>query len=81
MKYRTGTLYDQKHAVWFEHSISLTCPLCPQLDSALHMPFWLPTHANQEYDHGETQLSMQHDFSSHQQDRLPRILLCLHGCI
>ena len=29
MKYRTGTLYNQKHAVWFKHSISLTCPLCP----------------------------------------------------
>jgi hypothetical protein len=23
--------------VWFKHSISLTCPLCPQLDSALHI--------------------------------------------
>ena len=23
---------------------------------------------------------MQHDLQSHQQDRLPRILLCLHGC-
>jgi hypothetical protein len=22
MKYRTGTLYNQKHAVWFKHSIS-----------------------------------------------------------
>jgi hypothetical protein len=37
MNYRTGTLYNQKHAVWFKHSISLTCPLCPQLDSALHI--------------------------------------------
>ena len=37
MKYRTGTLYNQKHAAWFKHSISLTCPLCPQLDSALHV--------------------------------------------
>jgi hypothetical protein len=37
MKYRTGTLYNQKHAVWFEHSIGLTCPPCPQLDSALHI--------------------------------------------
>jgi len=37
MKYRTGTLYSQKHAVWFKHSIRLTCPLCPQLDSALHI--------------------------------------------
>ena len=24
-------------AVWFKHSISLTCPLCSQLDSALHI--------------------------------------------
>jgi len=30
IKYRTGTLYNQKHAVWFKHSISLICPLCPQ---------------------------------------------------
>ena len=37
MKYRTGTLYNQKHAVWCKHSLSLTCPLCPQLDSALHV--------------------------------------------
>ena len=36
-KYRTGTLYNQKHAEWFEHSINLTCPLCPQLDSVLHI--------------------------------------------
>ena len=35
MKYRTGTLYN--HAVWLKHSFSLTCPLCPQLDSALHV--------------------------------------------
>jgi hypothetical protein len=26
----------------------------------------------------ERQLSMQHDLQSHQQDSLPRILLCLH---
>ena len=37
IKYRTGTLYNQKHAVWFRHSISLTCPLCPQLYSAPHI--------------------------------------------
>ena len=37
MKYRTGTLYNQKHAVWFKHSISLICPLCQQLNSALHV--------------------------------------------
>ena len=38
MKYRTGTLCNQKHAVWLKHSIGLTCPLCPQLaDRALHI--------------------------------------------
>ena len=37
MKYRTGTLYNQKHAVSFKHSISLICPLCQQLNSALHV--------------------------------------------
>ena len=37
MKYSTGTPYNQKHVVWFKHSISLTCTLCPQLDSALHI--------------------------------------------
>ena len=37
MKYRTGTLYDQKHAVLFKLSTSQTCPLCPQVDSALHI--------------------------------------------
>jgi len=37
MKYRTGTLYNQKHAVLFKLSTSQTCPLCPQLDSALHI--------------------------------------------
>ena len=37
MKYRTGTLQNQKHAVLFKLSTSQTCPLCPQLDSALHI--------------------------------------------
>jgi len=41
-------------------------------------PFWMPTHAIKKYDHWRTQLSMQHDHESHQQNRLPRILLCLH---
>ena len=35
MKYRTGTLYTQKHAVWFKCLISLNCSLCPQLDSTV----------------------------------------------
>ena len=37
MKYRTGTLYNQKHAVLFKLSTSQTCPLCPQVDSTLHI--------------------------------------------
>jgi hypothetical protein len=37
MKYRTGTLYNQKHAVLFKLSTSQTFPLCPQVDSALHI--------------------------------------------
>jgi hypothetical protein len=37
MKYRTGTLYNQKHVVLFKLSTSRTCPLCPQVDSALHI--------------------------------------------
>jgi hypothetical protein len=37
MKYRTGTLYNQKHAVLFKLSTTQTCPLCPQVDSALHI--------------------------------------------
>jgi hypothetical protein len=37
MKYRTGALYNQKHVIWLKHSISLTCPLCPYLNSALHI--------------------------------------------
>ena len=37
MKYRTGALYNQNHAVLFKLSTSQTCPLCPQVDSALHI--------------------------------------------
>jgi len=37
MKYRKGTLYNQKHAVFFKLSTSQTCPLCPRVDSALHI--------------------------------------------
>jgi len=36
-KYRTGTLFNQKHAVRFKSSSSLQCPLCHQTDSALHI--------------------------------------------
>jgi len=37
VEYRTGTLYNQKHAVLFKLATSRTCPLCPQVDSALHI--------------------------------------------
>ena len=37
MKYRTGTLYNQKHVVLFKLPTSQTSPLCPQVDSALHI--------------------------------------------
>ena len=37
MKYRTGTLYNQKHAVLFKLSTSQTCPPCPQVNSAPHI--------------------------------------------
>ena len=37
IKYRTGTLYNQKHAVLFKLSTSQTCPLCQHVDSALHI--------------------------------------------
>jgi len=39
LQYRTGTLYNQKHAVRFKRSTDPICPLpgCHQLDSALHM--------------------------------------------
>ena len=36
-KHRTGTLFNQKHAVRFKISTSLQCPLCGELDSALHI--------------------------------------------
>eukprot|EP00983_Pelagomonas_calceolata_P072754 1151855-Pelagomonas_calceolata.AAC.3 len=35
--YRTGTLFNQKHAVRFKISTSLQCPLCGEPDSALHI--------------------------------------------
>ena len=60
MKYRTGTLYNQKHAVLFKLSTSQTCPLCPQLDSALHILSGCQ-HTNKEHDHRKAQHSMPHD--------------------
>ena len=63
IKYRTGTLYNQKHAILFKLSTSQTCPLCP-LSTGRQCPahpFWVPTHANKEHDHRKTQHSMPHD--------------------
>eukprot|EP00983_Pelagomonas_calceolata_P001406 47500-Pelagomonas_calceolata.AAC.1 len=39
LHYRTGTLYNQKHAVRFKRSTNPLCPRpgCHQLDSALYM--------------------------------------------
>ena len=37
MRYRTGTLYNQKHAVRFKFSTDPSCPLCRHTDSDLHM--------------------------------------------
>jgi len=39
LQYRTGTLYNQKHAVRFKRSTNPPCPLpdCHQLGSTLHM--------------------------------------------
>jgi len=34
--YRTGTLFNQEHAVRFKKSTNLQCSFCQQSDSALH---------------------------------------------
>ena len=60
MKYRTGTLYNQKHAVSFKLSTSQTCPLCPQVDSALHILSGCQ-HMQIRNMITERQLSMPHD--------------------
>ena len=39
MKYRTGTLYNQKHAVWFKRLTTLTCPLDFAHDSTSALQF------------------------------------------
>jgi len=76
MKYRTGTLYNQKYAVLFKLSTSQTCPLTSRQCPA-HPCFWVPTHANKEHDHRMTQHSMPHDPYGYQQNRLLRITHCL----
>ena len=35
--YRTGTLFNQKHAVRLKKSTSLQCPFCQQSDNTLHI--------------------------------------------
>ena len=78
MKYRTGTLYNQKHAVLFILSTSQTCLLCPRTSRQCPAhPFWVPTYANKEHDHRKTQLSMTHDLEGYQQNRLLRVMRCL----
>jgi len=37
MKYRSGTIYNQKDAVCLKQSNSLSCPICSCQDSALHI--------------------------------------------
>ena len=37
MRYHTGTLFNQKHAVRYKLSNNISCPLCTHVDSALHM--------------------------------------------
>jgi len=58
MKYRTGTLYNQKHAVFFKLS---NLPPLPTIRHCPAHPFWVPTHAKKEHDHQKTQFSWPHD--------------------
>ncbi len=37
IKYQSSTIYNQKHAVRFKKSNSLSCPICSCQDSALHI--------------------------------------------
>jgi hypothetical protein len=79
MKYRTGTLYTQKHAVLFKLSTSQTCPLCPQLDSALHIL------SECQHTQIRNMITKRHNLAcctilkaiSYQQNRLLRIMHCL----
>ena len=78
MKYRTGTLYNQKHAL-FKLSTSQTCPLCPQVDSALHIL------SGCQHTQIRNMITERHNlaccmiFSGYQQNRLLRIMRFLHG--
>ena len=37
MRYRTGTIFNQKHAYRYGFSPNANCPICPCTDSALHI--------------------------------------------
>eukprot|EP00952_Eustigmatos_sp_NYUAD-ZCMA_P007810 32894-Eustigmatos_ZCMA.PRE.1 len=37
MRYRTGTLLNQKIVTRFNKCTNISCPLCSEIDSALHM--------------------------------------------
>jgi len=37
LRYRTGTMFNQKHAYRYGFSPNANCPICPCTDSALHI--------------------------------------------
>ena len=79
MKYRIGTLYNQKHAVLFKLSTSQTCPLCPQVDSALQIL------SGCQHTQIRNMITERHDIACRmilkaiRKNRLLRIMHCLHG--
>jgi len=77
MKYRTGTIYNQKHAVLFKLSTSQTCPLCPQVDSTLHIL------SGCQHTQMRNMITERHNIACRlkaiKKNRLLRIMHCLHG--
>jgi len=65
--------------IWCKRTVSRTCLLCPQLDSAPHILSGCQHTQILRNMITERHNVVQHDLQSYQQDRLPRILLCLHG--
>ena len=63
MNYRTGTLYNQKHAVCgiVQTLNKSNLPPLPTSRQCRAHPFWVPKHANKEHDHRKAQHSMLHD--------------------
>ena len=58
LKYRIGTLYNQKHAVLIVQTLNKSnLPPLPSARQCPAYPFWMPTHTNKKYDHWERQLS------------------------